>query len=177
MAFLKVRNLEGSVWDENPHLLVIPEFKELIKEEGLEKAGHIIMAIYHVWDPKSKLFKSGEDREEVIQMTCDELFNDPDFDLDQYSDIKDVYLKHNTSVVEKELIRIQKDLENMDKFFREWTLDKSDINDRIKAMKSYTELVSDYNDLREQVMMEEDELEEMAGGYVKSFLEKLSTSE
>lgn len=171
MAFIIVENPEDNIWEANPSLELISGFRAFKNKEGVERSSNIIKAIYYIYDPKSELRDSGVPFDQLIEDITNNVIGDPDFDWNDYDDIKELYMSNNITALEAKLLDHEKEMEDLKTFLSTWALSKKDIKDRMVTMSAYNKLLDEYIDIREKVKMETEEMTEMLGGYQKSLIE------
>lgn len=172
MAFIVVEKPDVNIWKENPALELIKEWREFKKKEGVERSSDILKAIYYIWDPKSELRDSGVDESQLIEEVTSSIINDPEFNWDDYDHIKDLYLKHNITKIQKLFLRYEKEIEDLNMILEDWKWERLNIQDKAAAVKQYRELFDQCIEIRDKVYMEIEDIKEMEGGYQKSLLEE-----
>lgn len=172
MGFITLNNSEENIWEINPFLDLISEFKELKRKEGEETSSNILKAIYLIWDPKSDLRESGLPETKLMNDVTESLLG-KSFNWDKYDHIREAYMEYNISELEREFLRCGKELKDFNDFLEKWTWTKEGAKERATVMKQYKELISDYVRAKENFIQERTEIEEMEGGYTKSFLENM----
>lgn len=171
MAFIIVDNPEANIWEDNPSLGIISEFKKFRESEGEERSSNILKAIYYIWDPKSDLRDSGISHEKLLEDVTTNIIKDPDFDWDKYDYMRELYMEFNITTTEKFLLRYEKEINDLDVILKDWPWDKKNIRDRADAVRQYKSLLEEYVKFREEALAEAEELNELYGGYTKSMFE------
>lgn len=172
MAFIIVDNPDINIWEHNPSLDLISEFREFKEKEGELRSSDILKAIYYIWDPKSDLRDSSIPESKLIADISNNLLGDPDFDWDAYDYIKEAYLEYNITKLESLLLTYEKEIHDLNEVLMNWRWDKNNINDKANAVKQYKVLFNEYIEIKEKAKMEAEEFSEMLGGYQKSMLEE-----
>lgn len=176
MAFIVIDSPDVNVWETNPSLDLISEFRKFRADEGDERSSNIIKAIYYIWDPKSDLKDSGVPYEKLVEDVTTNLIKDENFNWDSYDYIREAYMEYNTTNLEKFLIRYEKEIDDLDAILKDWPWDKKSIRDRADAVRQYKQLLEEYIVIREKARAEAEELNEMYGGYTKSMFEEFGNS-
>lgn len=168
-----LNNDASNVWKEFPYLNVIKEFKEFREKEGDEKAGNIIKAIFLLWDVKSELRDSGLTEEKLLQDINTNLIGDPDFNWDEYEDIKQFFLQYNMSEEEFFVANYKKELTELKLLLDGWSWTKKDTAAKAKAMGTYKDLFDDWLSMKEKVDSQRSVTEDMMeAGYMPSLFEQ-----
>lgn len=173
MPFLVVNSPEENIWETNPSLDLITEFRSFRKKHGDDHSSDVIKAIFYIWDPKSDLRDSGMTHEEIVDDINTNLLGDKDFDWDAYGDIRDTYMSVNISPLEARLNRYKNEIDGLDRMLQGWSWNKSDVKNRADAVKAYKELMEQYIEIADKVKMEHDDNYEMMAGYQKSMVENV----
>lgn len=171
MPFIIVESPEDNIWDRNPSLELIGDFKKFKETEGEDRSSDILKAIFYIWDPKSDLRDSGLEHDKLIEDVTSNVINDPDFNWDDYEHIKELYLDNNLTKLEKLLLRYESEIEDLNTMLEEWKWNKKEIKARSEAVRAYKILFDEYIEIRDKARIESDDIADMLGGYQKSMIE------
>jgi uncharacterized protein YihD (DUF1040 family) len=163
---------KDNIWEKNPHLEIITEFKDFKKQVGFRKSSKVLTALFLIYDPKSPLRNQGWTEEEILEDVNKNYLTYKNFDWDDYEDIKEVYLNKTISKIEKLFIQYEKDLEDLNLVMRSWKYDKNNVKERSALIKEYKTLLADYMELRSKVEEQKKTIQNRAG-YKESLAEKL----
>lgn len=177
MALLHEVKIDSDVWQLNPSLELIKEFRELKEKEGYERSSAIIKAIFFIWDMKSDLRDSGMSESKLMKDVSQMLLEDEDFNWQNYEDFKDFFLAANLGKLESLFLEYEKDLEDLNTFISTLKWGKTTIDTKAKANKQRKELFDQLLEIREKLKHDGDVEADMEGGYVKSFIENFGTDE
>src|SRR6188472_3824244 len=132
MPFIRVPTPECNIWEENPALSLISEFKEFKASEGAKKSSAILKAIFYIYDPKSTLKDSGIDGDKLVTDITANVIKIKDFNWHEYQEIIDTYLKFNISKLESMLLSYEKQITDLNKILDKWVANKDDIGEKSK---------------------------------------------
>lgn len=172
MPFIIVNNPSDNIWEVNKELELISEFRNFKKKEGEHRSSQILKAIYYIWDPKSNINDSGFSEDKLMDDVTQSLVDDPDFNWEDYEDIKQLYLDNNLSKNEQLLIKYRKEIQGLSELLDTWGWSKSDAKLKGEVVSQYKRLFEDLKEVESKFLMEKHEMEEMLGNYVKSRFEK-----
>lgn len=175
MPFIIVNSPKDDIWEVNPALELISEFKEFKKKEGDKRSSDILKAIYYVYDPKSELRDSGLEESKLLEDVTEGMIGDPDFDWDEYQYVKDLYMKYNISKNEKLVLGFQAEIESMQKFMADWQWTKKDAKMKADTMTTFRKLFDDLEEVQQAFSQEKQEYIEMQAGYSLSRFESYGT--
>lgn len=175
MAHVHLYTEKDPILDQNPHLRHMAPFRDLISDVGESRANEIVLAIFYIYDPGSKMADSGMSKAEVINDVNVSILNDPSFDWDPYAELVDFYKSNCFGKSGSLLKTMEGQLESLKKVLDEdedWSLDNA--AKKASLMKTYSEMFNQYMDVKERVEEERAQDEMSYGGYNKSPLEKLA---
>lgn len=170
MPFIAIESPEDNIWEKNPSLELIKEFKELKQVEGEERSSNILKAIYYIWDPKSDIRDSGVSEDKLLEDVTTNMLG-PDFNWDDYEEIQEAYLNFNITKLESLLLRYEKEIEDLNKMLEDWKWTKKDVVQKGNAVRQYKMLFDEYIQIKDKARMEAEEMYDMLGGYQKSLIE------
>lgn len=171
MPLVVVDNPDVNIWEENPHLSLISEFKEFRQHEGDKRSSDILKAIYYIWDPKSEIRDSSMSENKLINDITENLIGEKEFDWDKYAEIRDIYLDKTLSKLESLLLKYEAEVKDLDVMLTSWKWNKTNVKNRAEAVKQYKTLLEEYMETKDKAKMEADGEMQMRAGYQKSMLE------
>jgi len=177
MGFIKISSPEANIWEENPALSIITEFKQFRAKEGDEKSSTILKAIYYAYDPKSELRSSGMNDEELEQYIVDNVIRNKKFQWTKYEAIKQIYLEKNISKLESVLMTYEKSVLELKSILDAWKATKEDVDKKAKITNLYKEALHGYLEAKREVEEEWVQEEELWAGYTKSKVESYGDSD
>lgn len=166
---------DSNVWEKNPALTVIRQFRKLKEDEGDDRSNAIIKAIFLIWDTKSPLRDSGVSPEQLVEDVSQHLLGDADFNWDPYEEFRDFFIESNISKTEALMLKYEQEIEGLNKLLSNWKWSQKDADKRARIMKEYKSLFEDLAEVRSIVVEQVEMEEELEGGYNKSFLESFGT--
>lgn len=171
MPFVVVENPEENIWDTNPGLELITEFRDFKAKEGEIKSSNIIKAIYYIWDPKSPLRDSGLPEEKLIEDNTKNIIGDKNFNWDDYEDIKEFYLKYNISKIEALLLQYEDEVKGLNELLADWPWTKKGVKEKSFAVSQYKGLFESLMEISDKVRADASDEMEMRAGYQKTMVE------
>lgn len=164
-------SLDVSIWELNPHLELISEFKAFKKKEGDEQSSKILTAISYIYDAKSPMRDGMYTEEEVIEQLTETLFDGEVIDWDDYSYVVDLYNEHIQSFERVRLNSWKNELEGLEDLLKTWGWDQNTAKEKITLLASLPKLWAEYSKIKAIVDNEDDEFTSR-GNYVKSLVEE-----
>lgn len=177
MALITDINPDITIWEQNPGLQFITEFKLLRLKEGDEHSSNIIKSIFYIWDPKSKLADSGLTEEQLIKDMNTNLIGDPDFNWHEYWEFKEFFIESNISKLESLYLEHLQEIHDLKVMLSEWKWGKKDTSQKAAAMKQHKMLIEEAAELKQKISQDAEENVVLEGGYTKSFIEGLGSDE
>lgn len=168
-----VKDPKASIWEVNPHLEIISEFKKFKEELGVRKSSKILTAIYLIYDPKSELRNSGMTDKEVYEDVTNNYLAYKDFSWPDYDHIKVFYLDKCITKTEKLFLRVEQDLDELNTLMGTYKYDRDNALERTKLTKEYKSLLLDYIELKNKVQEEKQNTNQNRGDYEDSLIESL----
>lgn len=170
---LTVKDPKDNIWEENPHLEIISEFKKFKEDLGSRKSSKILTSIYLIYDPKSELRNSGMTDSEILEEVTNNYLSYKDFSWDDYEEIKNFYLDKCITKTEKLFLRVEQDIEDLGKLMGTYKYNKENALERTKLTKEYKSLLLDYMELKNKVQEEKQNTNQNRGSYEDSLIESL----
>jgi len=171
--FIKIPNPDVNIWEENPGLSLINDFKHFRKQEGEQRSSSILKAIYYIWDPKSDFHQLNKSEGEIIAEINENVIGEVDFDWDKYEHIKDLYFEYAITKTEKLLLNYEKDLFDLDEMLETWKWSKKDIKARAEAVKQRKILWEEFLLVKEKAVEERENMSALRADYELSIVEEL----
>lgn len=128
-------------FEKNFELKYIKEFKDLIDQEGEEKAGKIMWAIWLTEDPSSRLYSLGIEvrRDNVIK----HYLKDKTFNFDDYDWLVYAYRKHSMSHKTRMYADYKEVMDKRHKYLMELSIDYAENSKEIDDMMLKTKKIWD----------------------------------
>lgn len=177
MALITDINPDITIWEQNPGLQFITEFKLLRLKEGDERSSNIIKSIFYIWDPKSKVRDSGLTEEQLIADMNLNLIGDENFNWHEYWEFKEFFIEKNISKLEALYMEHEQEIHELKLMLSEWKWGKKDTTQKAAAMKQHKQLLEEAAELKQKISQEAEENVILEGGYTKSLVEGFGTEE
>lgn len=169
MALFIVENFNPNedFWEQNPQLQYIPPFSDFKKKRNSSK---IMTAIYMIWDPASKINKSGMAEADVIKDINSTYLGKEDFDWSGYTHVIDAFKDKCISPSQRLLKDWERQLEELDKMLDNWGWDPKTAKDKMTILKEKKTVWDDYLEIKAKVE-EERSVAQNYANYQESALE------
>lgn len=111
MTPVKIRDINGSFWAQNPQIALMTPFADFKKKD--KKSDKVMMAIYLAYDAKSDFVRSGMEQAQILDDVTINYLNEKNFKWDEYQTIIEAYKDLCTSRVHKKLNEVFAEIESI----------------------------------------------------------------
>lgn len=166
--------IKSKILEENKWLLGIEEISQVVKDHGKIKADKMVKAVYLAYDSQSPYRTTGMTMAKIKKDIINVTLVRPGFKWDDIEELGDFWVSDICTDSESPLFVLKKELDKFKEFFDndKYEITLENAKDRAAALKSYTSLVKDYEEMKRKVMNEEKkEATKKFGGYQPSLTE------
>jgi hypothetical protein len=168
---VRLKNLYGDFWEQNPILGYMSPFNEFKKKKN---SSNIMKAIYMIYDSKSPYRATSKEEGDILAEVNKNFLNDEKFPWDEYDKIISAYKDVCISKLQKKVNDLMLEISEMDIARRDLSFDDSAESERRMKMYSmvktlYTDAITLQNELNEEVG---EQL--IYGDYVPSLIEEFA---
>lgn len=160
MAVFAGGNPKLDFFEQNPTLINLTVFKDLVSKEGAAKASMILWAIYMVDDIESPMYRMPmeEKRKEVAK----NYLNDPKFNWDSITHISDAYVTYAMPKTKAIYKRWMDKLDEMTAYMNKLNFDEHD--DKLLKIFKESPKIWEAIDVIGRKMIEEETKSQVRGG-------------
>lgn len=160
--FVVVKDPNASFSEQNPEIHLIAPYSSLYEKEGKEQYDRIMMAIYLVYDPKSKLNATGRRSERDKRKDVVDNYLKKSFPWTKYKKIVTKYQDDFRTFLEKKLENFKRELDEREQYMIELTWDE-DSTKKDKMMLNHDQYMKKYLDIKKEVDAERSDISSRGG--------------
>lgn len=154
---------EKDFFEQNPQIKYFPEINKVVKEEGLERAGKIMWAIYLTEDPSSKFYPMHLlKKRELVQHIY---LEDEEFDWEQYKELIEAYPEYAMSHAKRRYKRLSDKFDDLVHRLE----DETDVTTLVRMYTNLEKILEGLDKAAKKVEKEEEDFLKARGGHEAGF--------
>ena len=162
-VFIEVKDVHGSFSKQNPEIHLISPYAALYKKLGEEDYDKVMMGMYLVYDPKSKLNSSGKRSEKDKQKDVSVNYHkNGKFSWSKYKKISASYLEDFRTDLEKKVDYLKQEIEERESYMKTLSWE-ADSTKKDKMLLNHDQYLKKYLEVKKEVDAERADISSRGG--------------